>query len=134
MAAELVPPHAPVAAGGRLRVLRSLLTSPPFGARLEDRGAPGRICTRAYMLAMLLNAFVPHLAVTLATRSLMPGVATGLFLVAPVTAAGLYFMLRQGYIGREGFLLSAPLVVAGLLASLPLLFRLGGLVRNRHVR
>ncbi len=49
-----------------------------------------------YMLAMLLNAFAPHLAVTLATGQVMPGTLMGVLLVAPVTGTGLYLGLSGG--------------------------------------
>lgn len=117
-----------------LVVLTLLAYLTAFWGLSRGPGSVGAYLHAGYMLAMLLNAFVPHLVVTLVTRRPMPGVATGLLLVAPVAAAGLYLMLRQGYryLAWDALLLSAPLVVAGLLASLPLLFGLGRLVRARR--
>ena len=79
-----------------------------------------------YMLAMLLNAFAPHLAVTLATGRVMPGTLTGVLLVAPATGTGLYLGLSGGTLEPQAFVLYGVSVTAALLASLPLLFRLGG--------
>lgn len=83
-----------------------------------------------YMLTMLLNVLIPHLAVSVAQGRLMPGTATGVLLVLPTTLTGLYLGLSRS--GLEPF----PLVRYGgavtlaLLASLPLLFKLGALFGN----
>jgi hypothetical protein len=62
-----------------------------------------------YMLAMLLNAFVPHLAVTLAIGRVMPGTLTGVLLVAPVTGTGLYLGLSGGILEPQAFVLYVAL-------------------------
>lgn len=69
----------------------SALTSTLGGAR-----SLGAYLHAGYMLAMLLNVFVPHLAITLATGQVMPGTLTGVLLIAPVTGAGLYLGLSSG--------------------------------------
>lgn len=56
--------------------------------------SPGAYLHAGYMLAMLLNVFVPHLGVSLAQRRLMPGTATGVLLVLPTTLTGLYLGLK----------------------------------------
>ncbi len=130
------PMWRPVDAGEfrfALVVLTLLAYLTAFWSTSQGARSVGAYIHAGYMLAMLLNVFVPHLAVTLVTRRLMPGVVTGVLFVAPVTATGLYLALRRGgYITRDDFLLSAPLVVAALLISLPLLFRLGRLVLGRR--
>lgn len=78
-----------------------------------------------YALAMLVNVFFPHLLATLVLRRYAPGTATALLLNLPVTALLLYQGFLQGYIRLSTFLWAGPVVVAAILASIPLLFTIG---------
>ncbi len=85
--------------------------------------ATGLLC--AYCLAMLLNAFVPHLAATVALRRYAPGLATGLFVNVPVTAWILHRALAEGYVTMQLLAVSSAIMIPALLASIPLLFAAG---------
>ncbi len=77
------------------------------------------------MVAMLANALVPHLAVTVARRSYMPGVATALVLNLPVLSLLLVMALREGFV-TGGKAAAYSIGVAGLLvAAIPALFKMG---------
>jgi hypothetical protein len=78
-----------------------------------------------YMAAMLANVLVPHIAASMATRSYMPGLATGVVLNLPILSLLMALALRQGYVsGWKAATYCAG--VAGLLAiSIPALFKLG---------
>ena len=51
-----------------------------------------------YMVAVIANALVPHIALTLAMRRYMPGVVTGAFLNLPVLSLLVVLALREGYV------------------------------------
>jgi hypothetical protein len=78
-----------------------------------------------YMIAMLANVLIPHIAATVAMRSYMPGVVTGVALNLPVLSLLVVLALRQGYV--SGWKAAAYSVVVGgfLLLSIPALFKLG---------
>ncbi len=78
-----------------------------------------------YMAAMLANVLIPHLVLTAALRSYMPGVATAVALNLPVLSWLVVLALREGYVsGWKAAAYSAG--VAGvLLASIPILFKTG---------
>jgi hypothetical protein len=78
-----------------------------------------------YMVAMLANALVPHIAVSAASRRYMPGLATAVALNLPALSSLVVLALREGYVsGLEAAAYS--LAVSGfLLLSIPVLFKLG---------
>lgn len=81
--------------------------------------------TFGYMAAMLANVLVPHIAASIAMRSYMPGLATGVFLNLPLLSLLMVLALRQGYVsGWKAAAYSAG-VAALLLLSIPALFKLG---------
>jgi hypothetical protein len=77
------------------------------------------------MVAMLANVLVPHIAVSVATRRYMPGVATGVALNLPALSLLVVLALGEGYV--SGWKAAAYAVgVAGILVlSIPALFKLG---------
>lgn len=77
------------------------------------------------MVVTLANVLIPHVVLSVAQRSYMPGVATGVALNLPVLSLLLAMALREGYVsGWKAAAYSAG--VAGLLlASIPALFKLG---------
>lgn len=81
--------------------------------------------TFGYIVALLLNSLVPHIAVSLAKRTLMPGVITAVVLNLPLLPLLAVLALEQGYVSESDALVSSILVPLGLLLMLPLLFRLG---------
>ena len=51
-----------------------------------------------YMAAMLANALIPHVALTVALRSYMPGVATAVAFNLPVLSLLVVIAIREGYV------------------------------------
>ena len=74
---------------------------------------------------MILNAFVPHLAATIALRRYAPGLVTGLFLMVPVDSIILTQAIADGSLQWLELGLSTLVVAVSTMALLPLLFRLG---------
>ena len=79
----------------------------------------------AYVNAVIANAFLPHLAASLTLRRYMPGLATGLLLNLPLGTALIRRELAEGLIEAPRLRRATLLFSLGLLALLPLLFRLG---------
>jgi hypothetical protein len=78
-----------------------------------------------YMAAMLVNVLLPHLAATLARRSYMPGVATGVALNLPVLSFLVVMALREGYVSGGKAAVYSVIVAGLLVASIPALFKIG---------
>jgi hypothetical protein len=81
--------------------------------------------TVGYMVAMILNALAPHLALSIASRRYMPGLATGLLLNVPVLSFLVWLILKQDYVRGAKAGLACVVMPLLLLLSIPLLFRLG---------
>jgi hypothetical protein len=77
------------------------------------------------MAVTLANVLIPHIAASIAMRSYMPGLATGVVLNLPVLSLLVVLALRQGYV--SGWKAAAYSVgVAGLVVLfIPALFKLG---------
>jgi hypothetical protein len=75
-----------------------------------------------YVLAMTLNAIIPHLALTIVMRRYMPGTATALLLNLPFGILYLRLSLMRQHVSLHTFFWAGPLVVLAFLASLPILF------------
>jgi hypothetical protein len=80
-----------------------------------------------FLGAMILNAFIPHLAATLALRRYAPGLVTGLLLLVPVNTTIIVTAMKSGQLMWPELLLSTAFVAGALLALIPVLFRLGRL-------
>jgi F0F1-type ATP synthase membrane subunit a len=81
--------------------------------------------TFGYMIAMLINALVPHIAVSVVRRTLMPGVISAAALNLPILSFLAILALKQGYVSNHDALvysIAAPLFLA---LMIPLLFKLG---------
>jgi hypothetical protein len=77
------------------------------------------------MAVTLANVLIPHIIASIATRSYMPGLATGLALNLPVLSLLVVLALRQGYVSgwkAAEFSVGVAVLVA---LSIPALFRLG---------
>jgi len=81
--------------------------------------------TFGYMIAMIFNAVIPHLAVSVAKRTPMPGVITGTLLNLPILAWLAVLALQQGYVSSHDAVAFSIVVPIVLLLMIPLLFRLG---------
>lgn len=81
--------------------------------------------TFGYIVGVLFNALMPHIAVSIARRTLMPGVITAATLNLPILSLLAALALKQGYVSRSDAILYSILVPLVLLLLIPLLFRLG---------
>lgn len=78
-----------------------------------------------YMVGVLANALVPHIALTLAMRKYMPGVATAVLLNIPILSLLIIAAIREGYVSGSKAVAYSIGVSAVLLLSIPALFKLG---------
>jgi hypothetical protein len=97
-------------------------------ATVQGRASLGAYLVTGYALAMLLNVLFPHVVASLVLRRYMPGTATAVLLNLPVTIGLLGRAFREGYVEPRAFLIFGPMVVIGIVASIPLLFRIGRMV------
>jgi len=82
-----------------------------------------------YMVAMLVNVLLPHVAATVALHRYMPGLATALVLILPVLSLLVVLALKENCVsGSKAAEYSLGLTVL-LLLSIPVLFRLGKVLR-----
>ncbi len=78
-----------------------------------------------FALAVIVNAFLPHLALTIIMRRYHPGTASGLLLVVPAALLYLASVDALERLGDPAFLAWTAAGAAGLAASVPLLLALG---------
>jgi len=120
--------HPPVGAG-EFRFAVAVLTLFAFIAAYWSASGPkggiGAYLVSGYALAMLLNVIFPHLTATLVLRHYVPGTATAILLIVPVTSLLLYQAFIQGYIKPLLFVYIGPGIVAGIMLSIPILFIIG---------
>jgi len=81
------------------------------------------------MIVALANVVIPHVAVSVAQRSYMPGVVTAVALNLPVVSLLLVLALREGYVSGWRAAAYSAGVAAVLLAAIPALFKLGKMLR-----
>jgi hypothetical protein len=77
------------------------------------------------MVVTLANVLIPHLALTVALRSYMPGVATAVALNLPVLSLLVVLAIREGYVSGWKAAVYSVGVAGMLLASIQLLFKTG---------
>ena len=85
----------------------------------------GRQVFFGFLGAMILNAFVPHLAAALLLRRYAPGLLTGLALLVPINSTILFQAIAAGELLWWHLVVSTVAVAAALLILLPLFFRIG---------
>ena len=96
-----------------------------LAASLETASTPVRYLFAGYVVAMLVNAAIPHLVVTVALRRYMPGTITAWLLVVPMGCLYLWSAVQTSAVEVRTLLWVSPLVALCLLATIPVLFRLG---------
>jgi hypothetical protein len=99
-------------------------------ANMQGPQSLGAYAVSGYALTMLLNVLFPHLIATLALRRYVPGTATALLLNLPVTAALLHAAIVDGWIDLDRFLITGPVIVVLIVASIPPLFWMGQRTRR----
>lgn len=120
--------HAPVTGpefGFAVAALSLLLIGLAGAAVAQGPGSVSAYLFFGYAFAMAANAFVPHLAATVALRRYMPGTASGLLLNLPLGVALLQRGVADGWVARRVLAWVAPVFALLLVASIPLLFALG---------
>lgn len=85
-----------------------------------------------FSLAMIFNAIVPHLALTVVERRYHPGTATAWLLVVPAAATFLAVASSLDAFMNRAFLMEAAGGFVGLAVSLPLLLLLGRWTERRR--
>ena len=94
-------------------------------AAVGGKESMGAYLLAGYALAMLLNVLFPHVIATVVMRRYAPGTLTALLLNFPVTVLLLHQSLLEGYVQLYRLTWAGPLVVAGIMAAIPLLFAIG---------
>jgi len=78
------------------------------------------------MAVTLANVLIPHIALTVAHRSYMPGVATAVTLNLPVLSLLVVMALKEGYVSGVRAAEYSVGVAGLLLLFIPALFKIGG--------
>jgi hypothetical protein len=120
--------HAPV--GPRdfsfaISILSALLIIFSLASSFSADDSISAYLMAGYVLAMVLNVFIPHVFATVFMRRYMPGTATALVFNLPLGLLYLSRALSERRIELHVFYWAGPLVVVGILASIPVLFFLG---------
>jgi hypothetical protein len=120
--------HAPVAPGVFLFAVL-VFTVLAFGitwlSAISGKQTVWTYLTFGYMVAVLINVLIPHVAVSVATRRYMPGVATAMALNLPVLSLLVVLALKEGYVsGWKTVAYCAGVAGIGVL-SIPALFKPG---------
>ena len=81
-----------------------------------------------YLVAVLTNVLIPHIELTVALRSYMPGVATAVALNLPVLSLLVVLALREGYVSGWKAATASVGVAGLLLVFIQILFKTGKLL------
>ena len=120
--------HAPVRAKEfrfAVTVLSALLIVIAVLASVSERGSFGAYLMAGYVLAMVLNVFMPHVLASVFTRKYMPGTATAVLFNLPLGLLYLRQALLEHNIEADRFYWAGPLVILAILVSVPALFAIG---------
>lgn len=94
-------------------------------------GLPVSGVLAGFSLAMIFNAVVPHLALTLVTRRYHPGTASAWLLVVPAAAVFVTAIGGPRAFADRSFLTEAVVGFLGLALSLAVLLTLGRMIERR---
>lgn len=120
--------HAPVGAREfrfAVLVLSVALVAVTAAAAVSRAGSVSAYLMAGYVLAMVLNVFLPHALATVAMRRYMPGTATALMFNLPLGVLYLRQAQMEQRIELPVFCWAGPVAVAGILVSIPALFAIG---------
>ena len=106
-------------------LLSGIFIAVTIAASLSRPGGIALYFMAGYVLAMLLNVFMPHVLATVLMRKYMPGTATAVLLNLPLGLLYLHQILEEQSIKLHVFYWAGPLIVVAIVASMPLLFTLG---------
>ncbi|MEC1180201.1 HXXEE domain-containing protein [Metasolibacillus meyeri] len=79
-----------------------------------------------FLGSMIFNAIFPHLIATILMKQYAPGLLTGVLLNIPINSFIIYQLLSKGLIAWNELIISTFVIGIVLLASIPLLFKIGG--------
>lgn len=129
-AGKWYPPVSAVAFRVAVGVLSAIFIAITVASSLSPARSIGAYLMAGYVLAMVLNVFLPHVSAPIFTRKYMPGTATGLFLNLPLGALYLQQAFSTKRVVLPTFYWAGPLVVLAVLALVPALLGLGRCVQN----
>jgi len=98
----------------------ALLILATLAARARQRGAAIYLLL-GVLAVFVANAVIPHIAGALALRAYVPGVATAILLVIPVSAWVYVSTIRDGFATRRGALVAAAVGTSLYAAAVGLL-------------
>jgi hypothetical protein len=124
--------HAPVGAFEfRFAVAALTLAAYACAAMAAAGSTLGVYLVCGYALAMAANAFVPHLAATVALRRYAPGTATGVLLNLPIGVGLIAAAASEGRIAWPTFVWAGQMTMVALVAAIRPLLALGRAWANR---
>ena len=120
--------HSPITPGS-FRFAVSVLTVLAFAITWLSAGS-GKQAVWTYlafgcMAVTLANVLIPHIALTVALRSYMPGVASAVALSLPVSSLLVVLAIREEYVSGSKAAAYSAGVAGVLLAVIPILFKVG---------
>lgn len=119
------PPVGPCEFRFTVVVLSVLLVIFALSSSLAVAGSASAYLMAGYVLAMVLNVFIPHVVATVFMRSYMPGTATALVFNLPLGLIYLSRALSENRIELHVFYWVGPIVVLSIFTFIPILFFLG---------
>lgn len=112
-----------------LAIVTAVFVGVAIVATLGEARGPSAYLIAGLALAMIVNAFVPHVVATLATRAYAPGTATAVLGNLPAGAYLLCRSLRDGWVDPATFAYVGPAIAFAALALVaPLLWVSGTFV------
>jgi hypothetical protein len=95
-----------------------------FFGRQKGRESLWAYLTFGYIVAMLVNVFIPHIPASVVFRSYTPGVVTAVLINLPVMSWLAILALRDRWVsGRKAvtFAVAVPIAIAGIIPALLLI-------------
>jgi len=128
-------PSAPPGAG-KLRFALVVVTVAAFAVtHLSKRHGKQSFWTYillGYVVAMLVNVFVPHVPATLLYRTYTPGVITAVFVNLPVMSLLAFVAVRENWVSGERVLVSAIVVPVAIGGTIQILFWMASFFDHRR--
>lgn len=83
-----------------------------------------------FLGAMMINVIFPHTIATIALRRYAPGLLSGALLILPINGVILYQAIDRNIVNLVSVVVSTLIVGVILLISLPVMFRIGKLIKE----
>jgi hypothetical protein len=111
-------------------VLTVLVFAIAAWAQAAGPGSLGHYLLAACAIGQALNVVFPHAVATVATRTYAPGLLTGLCLVLPAAIGLVSQSLAEGQLRPGRLVVVSVLFIISVVASIPLMFRIGTLAET----